>query len=441
MCSSERDGFLLDRGTIFLPTTYRHLLALAEDAGLGGEIVPGGFTFGLVRGGRVHQIDGDHPIRDFARTKFLTPAGKLRAVRLLPEVLRSRKATVGRIAEAGSYDTQSLAEWANAALHPELSNYLISAAIRGIFAAESQQVSRVEFLGIVSLFAGAKLVAFRKGMGSFADRLAARLDVTLGARVTAVEQRADGATVTWEGPDGERSESVAGSVVALPAQLAAGVRFDLDRWRAEYLGAVRRGKLVTPNIALNKAPRGLHATYTMIPREEHPFLGGFACDHNKAPGRVPLGKGLLTLTLTNEWCERHFEDDDDTLRGICAKTADAFVPGVSDDIEFIEINRWKQQYSPSGHYAHLGAFQARTRRLDRTVQLAGEYLSTPNLEAATASGQAAASALLRALNRPASPYAVAVGGAQQFTESRVGTTAAKRHQYPVGHIELASSPK
>lgn len=39
------------------------------------------------------------------------------------------------------------------------------------------------------------------------------------------------------------------------------------------------------------------------------------------------------------------------------------------------------------------------------------------------------------------PYAVALGGAKQFTESRVGTTAAKRYQYAVGHIELAASLK
>jgi hypothetical protein len=38
-------------------------------------------------------------------------------------------------------------------------------------------------------------------------------------------------------------------------------------------------------------------------------------------------------------------------------------------------------------------------------------------------------------------YAVALGRAQQFAESRVGATAAKRHQYAVGHIELAPSLK
>ncbi len=397
MSSTQRDGFLLDRGAIFLPTTYRNLLRLARDAGIDGEIVPGGFIFGLVRDGRIHQLDGDHPIRAFAQTGFLSTVAKAQALRLAPEVIRARKAGVDRIAEAGPFDTQTLGEWANNTLPREISRYLINPAIRGIFAAEPEQVSRVEFLGIVNLFAGAKLVAFRKGMGYYAEQLASQLKIELGARVTGVEQHAGGATVTWEGAAGEHSETVAGCVVALPAQVAAEVRVDLDAWRAEYLSAVRSGRLITPNVALSKAPAGLRATYTLIPRAEHPFLGGFGCDHNKAPGRAPAGKGLLTLTLMNDWCERHFDDDDDALRGICAEAIDTFLPGACDDIEFIEINRWQQQYSPVGHYSQLRAFQARTRQLDRTVHMAGEYLASPNLSAATASGEAAASALVSSI--------------------------------------------
>ena len=214
---------------------------------------------------------------------------------------------------------------------------------------------------------------------------------------TAVEQRPDGATVTWRDSAGELTQTVGGCVIALPAQAAAEIRVDLDAWRAEYLGSVRRGKLVTPNIALSKAPAGVRATYSMVPRAEHPFLGGFGCDHNKAPGRVPAGKGLLTLTLTNEWCERHFDDDDDRLSAVSVEAAEAFMPGIANDVEFVEISRWHQQYSPVGHYAQLRAYRALTQRLDHTVHFAGEYLSAPNLNAATASGEAAAAALSQTL--------------------------------------------
>jgi protoporphyrinogen/coproporphyrinogen III oxidase len=271
----------------------------------------------------------------------LTTAGKLKAVSLAPEVMRVRKAAVGRIVEAGPFDNQTLGERANAALPRELSNYLISAAIRGIVAVEPDEVSRVEFLGIVSLFMGAKLVAFRKGMAQYADLLAAQLDVRLNARVTSVRQHDDGATVTWVERDGEHTETV--------------------------------------------------------PRAEHPYLGGFACDHNKAPGRAPAGKGLLSLTLTNDWCEKHWHDDDQ-LSKASVEAAETVIPGVAGKVEFVELSRWEQQYSPVGHYAQLGAYRARTKRLEKTVHLCGEYLAAPNLSAATASGESAAKALAAELS-------------------------------------------
>lgn len=394
MCSQRRDGFLLDKGAIFIPTTHRNLLGLARDAGIDGALVPGGFILGLVRDGQIHQIDGNHLVRDFLRTGALSARGKLAAIRLAPEALRARKATTARIAEAGVYDTTTLADWAAANVSAEVAEHLIGAAIRGIFAIEAEGVSRVEFLGIMALFAGAELVAFEEGMGYYAERLAAKLDIAYGARVREVRQVDGGAEVTWSAADGkEQTELVAGCVVALNAPDAASVRSDIDGWRAAYLEAIRCGALVIPNIALDRAPVGLDAAYAMLPRSEHAYLGAIGCDHNKAPGRAPAGKGLLTLALMTDWCERHHDDDDDALTEASLAAVEQFLPGTSDRVQFVELSRWTQQYPPVGHYARLGEFRFRSAQADKTVVLCGEYLSAPHLSAATASGEAAAAAL------------------------------------------------
>jgi protoporphyrinogen/coproporphyrinogen III oxidase len=397
LSSGRRDGFLLDRGAFFIPSTHAAFLGLAEDAGISGELVPGGFGFGIARDGEIHQLDGDHLGRDFLRSKVISTRAKLGAVKPGLEAIRARHAKVDRIEEAGRYDTETLTSWARRSLNRELADYVIDPAIRAVYATEGDMVSRVEFLGILALFAGAKLVAFREGMTYYADQLASRLDIVTGAEVLSVEQTPHGADVIWRDSSGERTESVAGCVVALPAQLAAGVLPGLDDWRREYLGRVRRGRLVIPNVALSAAPAGIDATYTMIPRAEHPFLGGIVCDHKKAPGRAPEGKGLLTLAPCEPWCEQHFDDDDDSLVRASLEAAETFMPGTSDNVEFVEIQRWRQQYSPVGHYAELPEFQARSRARDRTVQLAGEYLAAPHLSAATASGERAAADLRAAL--------------------------------------------
>jgi len=393
MSSARRDGFLLDTGAIFLPTTHRNLLGIAAELGIESELVPGGFVFGLVRDARIHRLDGDRIAQDFLRTPALSRRAKLSAAKLALEALRARKATTARMPEAGAYDGATLADWAAGNLSPELVEHLIDPAIRGIFAAEADEVSRVEFLGILALFAGAKLVAFREGMAYYADQLASRLDVTLGAEVLEVRQTPDGADVTWRDADGEQTRSVAGCVVALPAPAAASVRTDLDAWRAAYLDAVKLGKILWPSVALAKAPPGVDTTYAMLPRSEHPFVGAIGLDHNKAPGRAPAGKGLLTIALTTGWAERHFDDDDDGVAAVAVEAADRFLPGTAEQVEFVEITRWTQSYAPVGHYARLGEFRFRSAREDRTVAFAGEYLSAPNLNAATAAGEAAAARL------------------------------------------------
>ncbi len=401
LSAGRRDGFLVDRGAFFIPTTHRHFIGLAEDAGIADQLVPGGFSLGIARAGEIHRIDGGRLARDFLRTRALSARGKLGAVKLVPEAIRARRATTERIEEAGRYDTETLRSWAERRLNRELADYLIDPAIRAIYATEGDSVSRVELLGMLALFGGAKLVAFREGMAYYADRLAAQLDVVTGARVLAVERTADGARVSWSDSNGaERSEEVAGCVVALPAQLAAGILPGLDEWRRAYLNAVRRGRLLIVTVALSEAP-ATDAMYTMIPRAEHPFLGGIVCDHLKAPGRAPEGKGLLTLALTEPWCERHAGDDDESVTAAALQAVDGFLPGTSANVEFTEVQRWRQQYCPVGHYARLAEFRARSAASDATVQIAGEYLSAPHLSAATATGERAAAALGAAMRRSA----------------------------------------
>lgn len=398
MSVRRRDGFLLDTGAIFLPSTYGRLLAIAAEIGLEDDLVEGGFVFGFAGDGQIHHLDGKRPVRSFLKLGALSPRAKLACLKLAPEAARSRLAAPERITEAARFDTETVAEWAERSLNPELRERLISGVLRGIFACDPHQVSRVELLGILGLFAGARLLAFRDGMQAYPDRLASRLDVVTGAEVLDVEQTPDGASVTWRDSDGEHTEHARGCVVALPAQRAAEVRPDLDAWRAQWLRGVELGKVLTPNIALSRPPRDLHAAYTMVPRREHAFLGGISLDHLKGPGRTPEGKALMTLTLTKDWCSEHFGRDDDDIVKLALEAAETLVPGTADSVEFVELTRWEQQYSPVGHYAELSAFRELTRRQDHTVHLAGEYLSAPNLNAATFSGEAAAAALNRALS-------------------------------------------
>lgn len=101
MRTSYRDGFVIDEGAFFLPTTHRTLLATAVDIGMADEIVPGGFILGVVRDGVIHDLDGDHLVSSLVRTRLLSARAKAEAIKLVPELVRARRAGYARIPEVG----------------------------------------------------------------------------------------------------------------------------------------------------------------------------------------------------------------------------------------------------------------------------------------------------------------------------------------------------
>jgi oxygen-dependent protoporphyrinogen oxidase len=162
-------------------------------------------------------------------------------------------------------------------------------------------------------------------------------------------------------------------------------------------------------------PPAIEPAFIVAPRPEVPDLFAAILEHNKAPGRAPEGKGLVTLYGMNDWSARHMDADDDTIvRDILADGGERIVPGISDTIEFTRVNRWYPilVYSHPGLYRALGRFHAARDRRSR-IHLAGSYNSSGNLNTAAVAGERSARELLEALalaERRAAP-APALAGA------------------------------
>ena len=394
MLTSRRGGFVVDEGAFFLPTTHRTLLATAAEIGMADEIVPGGFILGIVRDGVIHDLDGDHLVSSLVRTRLLSTRAKVELVKLLPELIRARRAGYLRMPEAGRYDTETLSTWSRSRLSPELQEYLAETVLRGIAATSGDTASRADFLAILALFGGAKLVSFRDGMGSYTDRLARDVKTEVGAEVTSVEDSGSGVTVTWTDQGGvERVEHAAACVVATPGQTTARILPGLDVWRRSFLDRVRHGKLILLKVGLSRRPRSVKSTYVLVPRASHPFLTGIMLDHHKAPGRAPANKGLLTVAVLDSWSAEHWDDDDDQIREAILSALEQILPGTTDYIEFADVYRWREEYTTVGFYRDLGKFRELCGR-DGRIQLAGDSQAFQNLESATISGQRAAERLL-----------------------------------------------
>lgn len=393
MRTTARDGFLVDQGAFFLPTTHRALLSLAGEAGLGEQILPGGFVLATIRDHRIHDIDGHRRARSALGTKLLSTRGKLEAIKLLPELWKARDAVFDRMPRCGIYDTQTLAQWASGRFSEELREFLLDTTLRGIFATSSETSPRVDFLAILALLKGASLVAFRGGMGSYAERLAQGIEVCLGAEALSVEPHGDRVSVVWRDARGEHRNDAAACVVAVPALIARRILPELDPSRRRFLQLVRHGKTFVLNIALRRSPPGVSATYIQVPRTSHSFVTGIMLDHHKAPGRAPPGKGLLSVAVLDAWCDSVWEQDDATVGKAILDAVDHLLPGTRNDVEFVEVHRWFQEYNQVGFYRGLGEFRAACER-DTRLQLAGDFHSMQNLDAATTAGLRAAQRLL-----------------------------------------------
>jgi protoporphyrinogen/coproporphyrinogen III oxidase len=394
MRTSQRDGFVVDEGAFFLPTTHRTLLANAVDIGMADEIVPGGFILGIVRDGVIHNLDGNRLVSSLLRTRVLSTQAKLEAIKLVPELLRARKAGYARMPEVGPYDTGTVSSWTSSRLSPELREYLCETVVRGIAATSGDTASRSDFLAILALFGGAKLVCFRDGMGSYAERLARDVKTELEAEVTSVEDNGTDVTIAWTDQGGvERVEHAAACVLATPGATITRILPGLDEWRRSFLGRVRNGKLIVLNVGLSRRPRHVTSTYVLVPRASHPFLTGVMFDHHKAPGRAPADKGLLTVAVLDSWSAEHWDDSDDQIRRAVLGALEQVIPGMTDHIEFADVRRWREEYTTVGFYRDLGKFRQLCDH-DRLIQLAGDSQAFQNLESATISGQRAAERLL-----------------------------------------------
>jgi oxygen-dependent protoporphyrinogen oxidase len=399
--TAHREGFVIDEGAGIMPAGYRHLLGMVEDAGLAGEVIPAGSVFGFARDGAVHHLDADRILRDAAGTRLLSARSKLAITKLLVDALRLRKTMASEdLSAAAAYDTETAGDYARRRLTPEIHEYVTDVIVRGLIGAPADLVSKVDLIYSVTKFIGAHFVAFPQGMGWLPGQLAGRFQVELGSPVVAVEEAADEVLVTWSTAGMERAERFAGCVLAIPAGATAAVLPRLDDWRASFLRAARYTKMVNASIALTRPPANERAMYVQVPRLTHPGLIGIALDHNKAPGRVPPGKGLLGLYCLSSWSEELIGEDDDLVVKQLVEAAERVLPGIGDDVEFATVSRWDPMVLEArpGYWKQLAEFNAIRGAKDRLVQLAGDYFCSSNLNSAAAAGQRAATDLVAALS-------------------------------------------
>jgi protoporphyrinogen/coproporphyrinogen III oxidase len=392
----HRDGYVIDAGASILPAAYTHLLKIVHEVGIADHLLPGGTVVGFARDRDIHYLDSAHLIRDALRTRLLSPRSKLLMTRLALDAVRIRPyLNYENLAPLGFFDDETANGYGRRRLNDEITEYIIDGVLRGLLGTSGEINSKISFFFSFSNIIGTTLLSLRGGMQTYVDALAASLDITTGARVEQVKETPDAATVTWRSLDGAtHSDAVDAVVLAVWGTQVPHLYPQLHPVCRAYLDDLRYTTSVHLSAALSAPPKDNPAFVVCIPESVHPDLFAIVLDHNKAPDRAPVGKGLASLYTMSRWSQRLIDEDDETVTSSILTAGDRVIPGLSDLVEFTEVHRWHPVvvYSHPGTYRDLASFNAHRPR--QRVHLAGDYFSCSNLNTATVAGERAARELL-----------------------------------------------
>jgi protoporphyrinogen/coproporphyrinogen III oxidase len=410
LLSIKRDGYLMEAGTTILPAAYDSVMRLVHDVGMTDDLIPANSLMGFMRDDTMHYLRSNRLILDAARTKLLSLRSKLKVAKLAVDSFRLRNLlSYEDLSIAGGYDTETPEQYCRRrGFDGELYDYLIEPTVRGGAGVPASVISVVEFFFLWQKVLGTKLFAFRDGYSSFPERLAAALpDVRLNTTVLEVVEDRGGVRVTFEDAHGVHIETGAGAVVSSMGNRVPDIVPQLEPERADFLRRLNYTSTMSINLALKRIP-DCPASFVVVPRPVSEGLFAIILEHNKAPGRAPAGKGLVSLFMMNQWAVDHMDATDEQILADVLPDAEKALPNLGDDIEFYRVNRWYPVlvYSHPGLYRELGRFHASRDRSSR-IHLAGSYNSSGNVNTATTAGERAARELVQALDRLVTTVATA----------------------------------
>jgi oxygen-dependent protoporphyrinogen oxidase len=422
LLGTERfDGFVVETGADSILSEKPWALELAQELGLGGEIIrteagPRGAY--IVRAGRLERVPegfsllAPMDLLALARSPVVSWPGKLRmALELLvpprraadDESLQSfvlrRLGREGfeRLAQplaSGIYgaDPQKLSLLATMPRFLEMER-AHGSVIRGLWARQrrAQGRERAQAAGArYGLFA-----AFRGGMQSLIDALAHELAGCLrtGQAVTAVERDPDGSLNVevrgeWHGYDA--------LVIAVPAYVAGQIVHSLDAELARQLFEIEYGSAATVTCAFARAdvPHPLDAFGFVVPASERREIIAATWASVKYAGRAPPGKALIRVFFGGYQGQHQVERSDAELIDNTRRELGDLL-GIRAAPDWTRVVRYRQampQYHV-GHMARVERIEALVRK-QRRFALAGNAYRGVGIPDAVKSGNDAVERVL-----------------------------------------------
>jgi protoporphyrinogen/coproporphyrinogen III oxidase len=393
---TERHGeYIIDTGPDALTAGYASYLGLVEDLGLGDRLVDTSAIIGLVRHGRLIDLDPAKVLR-LPFTRALSMLAKLR---LAAGFIRLRKAIggvdsydMGRSAALDDPDV-SASDFALRHFGREVTEYLIDPMMRLTTGTGAREASCVNVLGALGAWSSG-LRSLRGGLATVTDELASRLDVRYGATVTRVDETESGVNVSYTDSNGTHDVSAGTCVISAMYHRAVEMWPPLLTASPAFGDKVRNVKLISVSLGY-RVPTTSRAYTVLVPTVEEPEALLIFLQHNKSADRAPRGHSLVTIYTDTAVTDRFLDYTDAQLETWAAGVVERLCPELAGNRDLSVVTRW--QYA--GYLADPGFWRRNSALRDSLptrgpVQVAGDLFGAGSMESAARWGEHAARRIL-----------------------------------------------
>ncbi|MGQ0698406.1 MAG: protoporphyrinogen/coproporphyrinogen oxidase [Panacagrimonas sp.] len=390
------DGYIVDIGAGLLPGTYQAVYRLMQDAGLANQLAPMTSPTAVIRDGRLHYLELSNALRSMLGTQLLGLNSKLHFAAIGLKALGMWK-TLGfdSLAGAAPYDTETLSDYAERSLTPELYEYLVNPTEKMLYTISGSEASVVDFFWCVKNLLHPKAYCVKGGMDCVVTEVSRNFEVATETEALGVTEVGNQVEVRLRDKLGrETTESVDFCVIATPARDAPKIDRGLSQASRQYLEALEYSTLTDLHLRLRERPDE-KAVLIMVPDATDPDLAGIVFEHNKGVDRAPVGKGAISAYFMHRWARQVYALPDEEIYRRGMAKIERVLPRIGKLVEGYLVQRWDYAATVSspGHYKKLAGF-VEGLNMRRRVQLAGDYFSLACVNSAVTSGEIAATRLV-----------------------------------------------
>jgi protoporphyrinogen/coproporphyrinogen III oxidase len=395
--SEQWEGCALDLGATFVTPGYRRVRRLIEECGMSDRLTPvaNAFRVAIRRDGRWHQLDFHSPEMAAVRYRGIAVREKAKLGRLLPYLLRvAASLRYFDVASVAAVDSKSLED----VIGPVANRYFASGLVE-VFCGYGPDEVSLAFAVLGGRYPIRRAWTLRGGIGFLTGELGRRSEARCGVAVESV--RVEGPAVVAETGDGETLRTRAAILATLapealelwPQAPEPTRRFLSGQGYSQGFGVFLRTS--APVRRTDERGRGLYMD--MMPRDERT---GALLAVIYANELAPDG-GLIGVVASPEASAASFDDGE--LAARLESELTELHPEMNPQITARRTLRWPTFVPtyPPGRARELAAFRAGFA--PGPIQLAGDYLYGPMMEAAARAGEEAAERASTYVNEARAP--------------------------------------